>query len=110
MLGGIDNSLFFTSFGGFFALLILIPLLKWAFARGKSVVERPIRVGNEDEYGLLIAVAEPSNHIEGEMLKQLLQESGIRANLVQTINGPRVMVQRDEESVARALLRSQSKQ
>ena len=106
MLGGIDNSLFLTSFGGFFALLVLIPLLKWAFARGKSVVERPIRIGSEEEYGLLVPVAEPSNHIEGEMLKRVLIDSGIRANLVQTINGPRVMVQRDEESVAKALLRS----
>lgn len=106
MLGGIDNSLFFTSFGGFFALLVLIPLLKWAFARGKSVVERPIRIGSEDEYGLLVPVAEPSNHIEGEMLKQLLRESGIRANLVQTLEGPRLMVQRDESSAARAILNS----
>jgi hypothetical protein len=106
MLGGIDNTLFFTSFGGFFALLVLIPLLKWAFARGKSVVERPVRIGSEDEYGLLVSVAEPKNHIEGEILKQTLQDSGIRANLVQTINGPRVMVQRDEAQIAQALLRS----
>ncbi len=108
MLGGIDNSLYFTSFGGFFALLVLIPLLKWAFARGKSVVERPIRIGDEDEYGLLVPVAEPSNHIEGEMLKRLLIESGIRANLVQTIQGPRLMVQRDESSAARAILNSRN--
>jgi len=109
MLGGIDNTLFFTSFGGFFALLVLIPLLKWTFARGKSVVERPARIGSEDEYGLLVAIAEPSNHIEGEMLKQLLKDSGIRANLVQTTNGPRVMVQRDEAQAATALLRSHPK-
>lgn len=106
MLGGIDNSLFFTSFGGFFALLVLIPLLKWAFARGKSVVERPIRIGNEDEYGLLVPVAEPGNHIEGEMLKRKLLDSGIRANLVQTTTGPRLMVNRDEASIAKALLGS----
>lgn len=104
MLGGIDNSLFLTSFGGFFALLVLIPLLKWTFARGKSVVERPIRIGSEDEYGLLVAVAEPNNHIEGEILKRRLSESGIRANLVQTTNGPRVMVTRDEAKVAKAIL------
>lgn len=108
MLGGIDNSLFLTSFGGFFALLILIPLLKWTFARGKSVVERPIRIGTEDEYGLLVSVAEPSNHIEGEILKQRLSANGIKSNLVQTINGPRVMVTRDEAKVARAVLASGS--
>lgn len=106
MLGGIDNSLYLTSFGGFFALLVLIPLLKWTFARGKSVVERPIRIGNEDEYGLLVSVAEPSNHIEGEILKQRLNENGIRANLVQTKNGPRLMVQQSEEKIAIAILAS----
>lgn len=108
MLGGIDNSLFLTSFGGFFALLVLIPLLKWTFARGKSVVERPIRIGNEDEYGLLVSVAEPGNHIEGEILKRKLSENGIRANLVQTKNGPRLMVQRSEEKVAIAILTSRT--
>ena len=106
MLGGIDNTLFLTSFGGFLALLVLIPLLKWAFARGKSVVERPIRIGDENEYGLLVPVAEPANHIEGEMLKRLLLDSGIRANLVQTKSGPRLMVQRDEVSAAKAILTS----
>ncbi len=106
MLGGIDNTLFFTSFGGFFALLVLIPLLKWAFARGKSVVERPIRIGSESEYGLLVSVAEPNNHIEGEILKRRLADSGIRANLVQTIEGPRLMVQRSESAAAKAILSS----
>ncbi len=106
MLGGIDNSLFFTSFGGFFALLVLIPLLKWTFARGKSVVERPIRIGNEDEYGLLVSVAEPGNHIEGAILKRKLSENGIRSNLVQTSQGPRLMVQRNEEKIALAILAS----
>ncbi len=106
MLGGIDNFLFLTSFGGFFALLALIPLLKWAFARGSSVVERPITIGGENDYGLLVPVAEPSNHIEGEILKQRLRTNGIRSNLVQTKDGPRLMVHRDEVKVARAILAS----
>jgi flagellar biogenesis protein FliO len=41
MLGGINNQMFFQAFGGFFALLILIPLLRWTFTRGKSHVARP---------------------------------------------------------------------
>jgi hypothetical protein len=37
MLGGIDNHLFLSGFGGFFVvLLILIPLLIWAFPNGKK--------------------------------------------------------------------------
>jgi hypothetical protein len=104
MLGGIDNQLFLTSFGGFFALLILIPLLKWTFARGKSLVESPSTIGSESEYGLLRPVAEPKNHIEGELLRMKLKESGIQSTLTQTTDGPRLMVFKDEVAIAKALL------
>lgn len=106
MLGGINNALFITSFAGFFVLGILIILLRWAFSRGKSVVERPSRVGNDDEYGLLQVVAAPGNHIEGEMLKQKLLEHGIKATLTQTKQGPRILVFPNEVKAAQAVLRS----
>ena len=106
MLGGINNALFITSFAGFFVLGILIILLRWAFSRGKSVVERPSRVGNDDEYGLLEVVAAPGNHIEGEMLKRKLSEHGIKATLTQTKQGPRIMVFPNEVKAAQAILRS----
>ncbi|MFM8843387.1 MAG: hypothetical protein ACKOFJ_04090 [Actinomycetota bacterium] len=106
MLGGINNALFLTSFAGFFVLGILIILLRWAFSRGKSVVERPRKVGNDDEYGLLEVVASPSNYIEGEMLKRKLMEHGIKATLTQTKQGPRIMVFPNEVKAAQAILRS----
>ena len=106
MLGGINNALFLISFAGFFVLGILIILLRWTFSRGKSVVERPSRVGNDDEYGLLEVVAAPSNHIEGEMLKRKLLEHGIKATLAQTKQGPRIMVFPNEVRAAQAILRS----
>ncbi|MFM8751673.1 MAG: hypothetical protein ACKOEB_00540 [Actinomycetota bacterium] len=106
MLGGINNALFLTSFAGFFVLGILIILLRWAFSRGKSVVERPHKVGNDDEYGLLEVVASPSNYIEGEMLKRKLMEHGIKATLTQTKQGPRIMVFPNEVKAAQAILRS----
>lgn len=106
MLGGINNALFITSFAGFFVLGILIIFLRWAFSRGKSVVERPSRVGNDDEYGLLEVVASPGNYIEGEMLKRKLHEHGIKATLTQTKQGPRIMVFRNEVKAAQAILRS----
>jgi hypothetical protein len=38
MLGGIDNGLFLQAFGGVFVLvLILIPILKWAFPTNKGI-------------------------------------------------------------------------
>ena len=60
------------SLAGFPAVLFLILILKWTYAKGKSLVERTPTVGSEDEYGTLIAVAEPNNHIEGEILRQRL--------------------------------------
>jgi hypothetical protein len=106
MLGGINNSLFIFSFAGFFVLAILIILLRWAFSRGSSLIERPSRSGDIDEYGLLKVVASPTNHIEGEMLRRKLLENGIKANLTQTKSGPKVMVFAGEVKAAEAILRS----
>jgi hypothetical protein len=106
MLGGVDNKLFFMSLAGFPAVLFLIFMLKWTSARGKSVVASAPKQGREDEYGSLIAVASPSNHIEGEMLRQQLIAVGIRATLTQTKDGPRLFVFPNEESAARAHLKS----
>ena len=106
MLGGLNNQLFFQSLAGFVVMFILIALLKWAFARGVSVVSRPQRVGDDEEYGLLRVVARPGNHIEGEILRQKLLTNGIKATLTQTKRGPRVMVFENEVRAAEAILRS----
>jgi hypothetical protein len=106
MLGGINNGLFLSSFGGFFAVAILALILKWAFARGKSLIEQTPKVGREDEYGSLVVVATPSNHIEGEMLRLKLSNSHIKATLTQTKDGPRLFVFARDEKIARAILKS----
>ena len=106
MLGGVDNKLFFMSLAGFPAVLFLIFMLKWTSARGKSVVASTPKQGREDEYGSLVAVASPPNHIEGEILRQKLIAVGIRATLTQTKDGPRLFVFPNEESAARAHLKS----
>ena len=106
MLGGINNALFLSSFGGFFAVGILALILKWAFARGKSVVERTPRIGGEYEYGSLVVVASPNNHIEGEILRLKLVDAKIKATLTQTKDGPRVFVFASDEKIARAILKS----
>ena len=48
MLGGIDNALFLKSFAGFAVMIFLIFLLRWGFARGKSLAERPYLIGDEE--------------------------------------------------------------
>lgn len=105
MLGGINNQLFLQAFGGFFALLILIPLLRWTFTRGKSHVARPAQSGKSDEYGLLVPVSKPSNFIEGEMARRKLVEANIRANLVQAKDGIALLVFPEELSAAKAILK-----
>jgi hypothetical protein len=84
---------------------VLVLLLRWAFSgQSRSLVERRPRTGRADEYGLLVSIASPGSFVEGEMSRQRLEEAGIRATLVTTSDGPRLMVFPDDESVARALL------
>ena len=104
MLGGVDNKLFFMSMAGFPAVLFLIFMLRWTSARGKSLVERTPKAGSENEYGSLIPVASPLNHIEGEIIRQKLVAVGIKATLTHTKDGPRIFVFPKEESAARAHL------
>jgi len=84
---------------------VLALLLRWAFGgRSRSLVERRARPGHEDEYGLLVAIASPGSFIEGEVARQRLQSAGIKASLVSTSDGPRLMVFPDDEAEARRLL------
>lgn len=106
MLGGINNSLYLISLSGFLVVAVMILILKWAFSSNNSVVERDKRIGNEDEYGLLRVAASPTNHIEGEMLRQKLLAVGIKATLSQTKNGPKIMVFEKDLKIAKATLNS----
>lgn len=106
MLGGIDNTLFLKSLSGFLVMGIFMLLLRWAFARGKSVVAKPAKAGDEEQYGLLKVAAKPKNHIEGEFIRQQLLANGIKATLTQTKVGPRVLVFPEELAAAQAILKS----
>lgn len=90
-----------TAFAG---LGLLILMLRWAFRRGSSVVAAPPRPGASEEYGLLVPVASPANYVEGEILRRSLEDSGIRANLAHTLDGPRIMVWPDDVDRARQQL------
>ena len=106
MLGGINNGLFLSSFGGFFAVGLLSLILIWAFKRGKSVIERTPSAGREDEYGALVVIASPNTYIECDLLRLKLATSEIKANLAQTKDGPRLYVFERDEKIARAVLKS----
>ncbi len=107
MLGGINNGLFLSSFGGFVAVGILIFFLKWAFSsNNKKLIVTPISAGRKDEYGLLKALPTPGNYIEAEMALLKLKDSNIKATLTQTLQGPSLMVFERDFSVALAVLKS----
>lgn len=89
----------------FSGLGIMVLVLRWAFARGGSVVARPAKTGNPDEYGMLVPVASPSNYIEGEVMRRSLVDAGLRASLAQTNDGPRVMVWPKDVEFARKILK-----
>lgn len=91
-------------FLSFVALGVLVILLRWAFSRGQSLVAMPGRRGGEDEYGLLIPISAPENYIEGELIRHQLEDAGIRASLVTTLDGPRVMVFPKDQKQARKVL------
>ena len=83
---------------------LFVLLLRWTYRRGDSVVAKPSRKGPEDSYGLLVPVASPGTYAEGEILRRTLEAAGVKANLAQTLDGPRVMVFPDDEARARELL------
>ncbi len=90
--------------GGF---LVMVAFLRWTFSGNhRSLIARSAKQGAPGEYGLLEPVAAPGNFIEGERLRLLLQESGIRGKLITTTEGPRLMVFAQEAAIARELLRN----
>jgi hypothetical protein len=106
VLSGTSLSYLVGPLTAFAVVGVLILLLRWAFSgRSQSLVERRPATGHSDEYGLLVPVAEPATFIEGEVVRRTLLDAGLRATLVPTADGPRVMVFPEEEKVARALLR-----
>jgi hypothetical protein len=83
----------------------MVLILRWAFARGGSVVERAAKTGNPDDYGMLVPIASPGNYIEGEVLRRSLVDAGFRASLAQTNDGPRVMVWPKDVEAAKLILK-----
>jgi len=89
---------------GLLAIGVMVLILRWAFARGKSVVERPSQKGSPDEYGMLIPIAPPADYIQGEILRRTLTDSGIKATLATTTEGPRILIWPGDEQRAQSIL------
>lgn len=101
-LGGVE---FVT--GPMLALVVvglLALFLRWAFGPTASLVAPPPRPGPPEAYGLLVPVAQPTDEANGAALRALLGRAGVRAALVPTRDGLRLMVFPDDASRARRLL------
>jgi hypothetical protein len=85
-------------------MAVIVLLLRWAFARGGSLVERDARPGRSDEYGLMVPVAGADDYIRAEMQRRMLADHGLKVNLVRTTDGPRLMVWRSDRDRALELL------
>lgn len=106
MLGGTNNNLYLVSLSGFLVVALLAIILRWAFSRNSSLIEKNKILGSQDQYGLLKVAHSPKNHIEGEMLRQKLITVGIKATLSQTKDGPKILVFEKDLKIARATLNS----
>lgn len=98
-------SYFFGPLVALLAIGVFVLILRWAFSRGSSVVAAAPRPSVETDYGMLVAVSRPASYIEGEIQRRTLEESGIKATLAQTLDGPRVMVWPADEDRARELIK-----
>lgn len=89
------------------AIGLLVLVLRWGFSgsptRGSLVARRP-RIGRPGDYGLLVSVAAPETYSEGETLRRRLEEQAVRASVVVTEDGLRVMVWPEDEQRARAVI------
>jgi len=95
----------------FFAIFLLVFLLAIIAFCSSHVMQGTVstwhfQLSKEDEYGALVVIASPNNYIEGELQRLKLAQSEIRANLVQTKDGPRLYVFERDEKIARAVLKS----
>jgi hypothetical protein len=87
------------------ALGSMFLLMRWTFGRSRtSLMARRPRRGTPEDYGLLVAVAEPPDLAGARRTAERLAAARIRCTLVPTTEGPRVMVWPDDEERARAVL------
>jgi hypothetical protein len=88
------------------ALGLFVLILRWSGRRGSSVVAAPAKKGAEADYGLLTVVSRPATYIEGEIQRRTLEDAGIRATLVYTLEGPRLMVFPADQERAKRLVKA----
>lgn len=85
-------------------MTVIVLLLRWAFRHGESLVAKDPETGTADEYGLMVPVAAAEDYVRAEMQRRMLQDAGVKVNLVRTTDGPRLMVWRSDRDKALEVL------
>lgn len=89
----------------FLGIGLMVMILRWAHSKKKvSLIERPTKPADPNDYGMLVPIAFPDNYAAGEILRSKLQASNIKATLTFTIDGPRILVWPEDENIARQIL------
>lgn len=89
------------------ALIGIVFIMRWAFSGGSSLISvaQPNTPGDPQDYGLLTAVAAPSDYTRADALVAALAAVGIGATLANTTAGLRIMVFPEHAESARSVLR-----
>lgn len=87
----------------------LLLVARWMSAGRPSLIEEPVQPGTQEEYGLLIPVASPRDARESDRVAGRLAAAGVRARVVDTTDGRRVMVWAEDVARARSVLDSPSR-
>lgn len=100
--GGADHNGTVPSWGSFSyafgplvalaGMVVMVLILRWAFARGQSVVAPAPQPGDPLDYGMLVPIAEPASVAEAQRMRATLRAAGIPAAVTETTEGLRVMV------------------
>lgn len=98
-------SFIFGPLMAFLGIGIMVLILKWGFSGRSSLIERSVKPGQVEDYGLMVPAANPATLIEGEMYRRLLSDSGLRSNLANTLAGPRVMVWPEDLAKAQEIIK-----
>lgn len=87
-----------------FGLSLFVLVLRWSHAKPTPLVAPPPAVARENDYGLLVPVAAPTDRLSGQRQLATLKKHGIKASLSATTEGLRVFVWPHELDAAQQAL------
>lgn len=91
------------------ALGVILLICRWVFSTGHRdghTARRLDTLPTRGDYGLLVSIATARTSADTAMLREVLQDAGIRCTVSDTTDGTEVLVFRADASRARGLVSS----